>query len=276
MKSRCGGRKRGRPAKLTPEQKREKERLRKAKNRRRIADAQWARVTNSARVIDLAVLHWLDLLDFLVEIGLLDQRNVENVPAIEDAVEDLLNHHLDELRAWREADATGADYIFRLPLSGPGPNFRPSRSGPGTVRFRIDLDDAEAQEIDIDDTRRITERLEGTLFRLYSSIEDWRRPDAYGIAWGSWNHGRGLHAYNPWKPKSEPEPTWTKAEVEEAKRKAMIVSETTLRMSMKDAREALEARERAEARGRTEIRERAERLLSVRRLRERAKGKCPA
>lgn len=203
MKPSDGGRKRGRPRVKTPEQRSEKARLRQARHRRKIADEQFARLTNSARIIELEVLHWLDLLDYLVVMGMLDHRDVENAPAIEDAVADLLNYHLDECRAWQKAAAAGDDFYFRLPLDGPGPNFRPRRSGPGTVRFRVDFDDAEALEIDADDTRKLRERLEDILFKLYSAIEDWRRPDAYGIPWGNIGYGRGLEAFAT-KPRRTP------------------------------------------------------------------------
>ena len=239
-----GGRGRGRPPSLTPEQKREKDRVRQARHRRAAADEEFARLTNSARIIELEVLHWLDLLDFLVTIELLDPRDVENPPAIDDAVANLLNQFLDEVRAWRKADA-------------------------------------------VDDTRKLRIQLEDILFTLYSAIEDWRRPDAYGIPWGNIGYGRGLEAFKTTRRRtpafgfeiddalqadlrgggwgseqpremqlSESEPAWTDAEVEALKKAAIRISETTLRLSRKEAREA---RDREDARARAEIRKRAAR-----------------
>ena len=165
MLSKGGGRKRGRPA-TTPEQKREKARLRQARHRRQVADEQFARLTNSARIIDLEVLHWLDLLDFLVTIKLLDPRNVENAPKIEDAVGELLKRHLNELRAWREeTGGLGSEYFYNM-MMPCGPNFRPRSAESGTVRVRVAIDDAEALEIDIDDARQMKNHLEHVLFRI--------------------------------------------------------------------------------------------------------------
>jgi hypothetical protein len=254
MSSSNGGkRRRGRPVTLTPEQRSERARLRQAGHRRRVADEQWARATNSGR--DLDVLHWLDLLDFLTTIELLDPRNVENVPKIEDAVGELLTRHLNELRAWREEIGLGNSYFYSMEMPPHGPNFRPSSCEPGTVRFWIDADNVEPLEIDADDTRRIKAHLEDVLFRFYSAIEDWRRPDAYGIPWGNIGYGRGLEAFAT-KPRRTPafgcevnpalqaymgrggggreqpgemrllesEPTWTDAEVEALKRSATRIS----------------------------------------------------
>ena len=251
-----GGRKRGRPP-TTPEQRREKARLRQAGHRRRVADEQWARATNSGRYVDLDVPHWLDLLDFLTTIELLDPRNVENAPKIEDAVGELLTRHLNELWAWREEIGLGNSYFYSMEMPPHGPNFRPSSCEPGTVRFWIDADNVEPLEIDADDTRRIKAHLEDVLFRFYSAIEDWRRPDAYGIPWGSVSYGRGLEAFKT-KPRRtpawarevdavlrayldggreqpeemrlpDPETTWTKAEAMEAQRKAIIISRARMR-----------------------------------------------
>src|SRR6478752_1998741 len=110
---------------------------------------------NSGRYVDLDVLHWLDLLDFLATIELLDPRNVENAPKIEDAVGGLLNRHLDELRAWREESGWYSNcnyYFYSMMMPPPGPNFRPSSCEPGTVRFWIDADNVQPLEIDADDT----------------------------------------------------------------------------------------------------------------------------
>lgn len=90
MKSNGGGRKRGRPATSTPDRKRKQGRLRQSRRRRRQADEKWLRGTNSGRIIYLDVLHWLDLLEFLVALKALDPKDAENPPAIEDAVGEAL------------------------------------------------------------------------------------------------------------------------------------------------------------------------------------------
>ena len=281
-----GGRKRGRPTVLTSEQRRERARLRQARRRRQVANEQFARLTNSARRIELEVLHWLDLLDFLVTIELLDPRNVENTPKIEDAVGKLLDRHLSDLRDYREEVGLPNEYFYRMRMP-QGPNFRPSSSGPGTVGFWLDLDVASALDTDIEDTPEIKAHLEDVLFKFYSAIEDWRRPDAYGIPFGNVSYGRGLEAFKT-TPRRTPafgcevndalqaymgrggggseqpremrllksEPTWSDAEVEALKRSAIRISKTTLHLSRKEAREV---REREDARARAEIRERAAR-----------------
>ena len=82
-------RKRGRPRVLTPEQKRENAKRRQRLHRQK-ADREWLRATNSGRIIYLDVLHWLDLIEFLVALRVLDPSGVESPPAIEDAVEEAL------------------------------------------------------------------------------------------------------------------------------------------------------------------------------------------
>ena len=149
------------------------------------------RLTNSGRRVELRIMHWENLVEFLVTVGLLDERNVRNDPKIEEAVGDLLNFHIGELRAFQES----YNYRFQLPLPEPGPNFRPCSSEPRTVGFWTDVDDAEALELEIEDMRGIRDRLEEIVFRFYSAIEDWRRPDSMGIAWGSWNYGRHRDAF---------------------------------------------------------------------------------
>lgn len=181
---------RGRPP-VPPEQKREKAKLRQQRSRRKAAEQQFAEATNGGRRVELCVLHWLDLLDFLVTVDLLDGHDVENVFKIEAAVGSLLNFHLDELRAFRES--IDGSYCIQLPAEQPGPNFRPSSSGPGTVWFWTDRDDAKILELD--DEIQIKERLEDILFRIYSNIEDHRRPDALGIPWGSFSYGRHKYAF---------------------------------------------------------------------------------
>jgi len=97
ISSNSGRPKRGRPRVLTPEQKRENAKRRQRLHRRQKADREWLRATNSGRIIYLDVLHWLDLLEFLVALKVLDSKDVENTPAIEDAVEEALG--LAEIRA---------------------------------------------------------------------------------------------------------------------------------------------------------------------------------
>ena len=74
------------PRVLTPEQKRGNATRRQRVHRRKQADREWSRATNSGRIIYLEVLHWLDLLEFLVALKVLALEDVENPPAIEDAV----------------------------------------------------------------------------------------------------------------------------------------------------------------------------------------------
>jgi hypothetical protein len=229
---------------LTPEQKRERQRLKKARQRTRIADKQWTRLTNSGWLVELEVLHWLDMLDFLVALELLDDKDVENVSAIEEAVEQVLWWHFAEVGACREAKEKGLEYQNQFPFNGPGPNFHPRRSGLGTVRFRVRLEDADVLELEIEDRRGIKERLEQILFRHYADIEILRGPDAYGIAWGSWNYGRGWRSFEKDAPKPEPVPTWTDAEVRERQTKFDRVSKTSLTTSKKEARDIQKKNER--------------------------------
>jgi len=188
MKSRGGGRKRGRPSSQTPKDKREQDRLRQRAWRRKQADKEWERVTNSGRIIYLDVLYWLDLLEFLVALKVLDPKDAENPPAIEDAVGEALG--LAEIRAYREELAASYDFISRYVLRDPDPTFRPTGRDPGMVRFKVTLEVADLLDLEIDDTRGIKQRLEDHLFRLYSNIDSLRHPDKVGIAWGNRNYVR--------------------------------------------------------------------------------------
>src|SRR5262245_7983833 len=118
MSSSNGGRKRGRPTTLTPEQKRENAKRRQRLHRRQKADREWLRVTNGRCIISLEVLHWLDLLEFLVALNDLDPKDVENPPAIEAAAEEALGREFAMIRASREDLATGYDFVSQF-LRGP-------------------------------------------------------------------------------------------------------------------------------------------------------------
>jgi hypothetical protein len=56
---------------------------------------------------------------------LLDPRNVENVPKIEDAVGELLTRHLNELRAWREEIGLGNSYFLQHGDAAARPQLSP-------------------------------------------------------------------------------------------------------------------------------------------------------
>ena len=196
--SNSGRPKRGRPRVLTPEQKRENAKRRQRLHRRQKADREWLRATNSGRIIYLDVLHWLDLLEFLVALKVLDSKDVENTPAIEDAVEEALG--LAEIRVQREELDASYDFVSRLVLGGPDHTFRPTSCDPGTVRFKVTHEVADVLDLEIDDTHRIKQSREDHLFRLYSNINDLRHPDKVGIAWGHRNYGRHLYAFEDVSP----------------------------------------------------------------------------
>jgi hypothetical protein len=192
-----GGGRRGRPAKLTPEQRREKARDRQRLHRQQKAERGWLRATNSGRIIYLEVFHLLDLLEFLVALKVLDSRDVENPRAIEKAVEEALG--LSEIRARREELQADYDFVDRLSPSAD-PTFRPTGCDRGTVRFKVTHEVADVLDLEIDDTRGITQRLEDRLYRLYSNINALRHPDKVGIAWGHRNSGRHLYAFEDVAP----------------------------------------------------------------------------
>ena len=158
------------------------------------------RATNSGRIIYLDVLHWLDLLEFLVALKMLNSEDVQNPPAIEDAVEEALGLELAEIRAHREELHASYDFVSRFRLGRPDPTFRPTSCDPGTVRFKVTHEVADVLDVEIDDTRRIKQRLEDHLFRLYSNINALRHPDKVGIAWGHRNYGRHLYAFEEVSP----------------------------------------------------------------------------
>jgi hypothetical protein len=198
-----GRRKPGRPRVLTPEQKRENAKRRQRLHRRQKADREWLRATNSGRIIYLHVFHWLDLLEFLVALKVLNSEDVQNPPAIEDAVEEALGRELAEIRAHREELNTSYDFVSRHCLGRPDESFRPTARDPGEVRFKVTHEVADVLDLEIDDTRRIKERLEDHLFRLYCSISMLRHPDKVGIAWGHRSYGRHQYAFEEVSPEEK-------------------------------------------------------------------------
>jgi hypothetical protein len=93
MKSSNGGRKRGRPKVLTPEQKLERDRERwrkkKARKRKEAADANWQRGTNFGYFERLWVPHHDELVRALVADGYLHEDDTELAPRVDAAVDEL-------------------------------------------------------------------------------------------------------------------------------------------------------------------------------------------
>jgi hypothetical protein len=92
MSSSNGGeRKRGRPVKLTPEQRLERERERwrrkKARKRKAAQDAAWQRDTNSGYFVQLWVPHYNRLTEALVGDGLLSEADADIAPRVDAAVD---------------------------------------------------------------------------------------------------------------------------------------------------------------------------------------------
>jgi hypothetical protein len=193
-----GGRKRGRPTVRTPEQRRENAKRRQRLHRQQKAHREWLRATDGRCIIRLEVLHWLDLLEFLVALKVLDSKDVENPPAIEAAVGEALD--LAEIRACREELQASYDFVSRYVLSPPDPTFRPTSHDPGAVRFKVTREVAEVLDLESDDTRGIKQRLEDLLFRRYSNISALCHPDKVGIAWGHRNYGRHRYAFEDISP----------------------------------------------------------------------------
>ena len=189
---------RGRPKVLTPAQKRANDARRQRLHRRQNADREWLRATNSGRIIYLDVLHWLDLIEFLVALKVLDPKDVENPPVVEDAVEQAIG--TSQIRAYREESQASYDWVSGLVLRTPDPTFRPTGRDPGTVRFKVTHEVADILDLEIDDTRGIKQRLEDHLFRLYSNIDSLRHPDKVGIAWGHRSYGRHRYAFEEVSP----------------------------------------------------------------------------
>ena len=129
MKSSGGGRKRGRPVVLSPEEKlkRERERWRRKKVRKRkeAADGRWQRGTNFGYFERLWVPHYDELIKVLVAAGLLDENDI-NIPARVDAAVDQF------------FDSNPSDARWDSPWTGlAGRSRKLSRSGSGIVRVRM-------------------------------------------------------------------------------------------------------------------------------------------
>ena len=125
-----GGRKRGRPVTLTPEQRleREKERWRrkKAARRKRDVDAQWERKTNFGYFAKLWVMHPYDLAETLVADGCLHEDDVDIPPRVDAAVDEYFTRAID------------------LQFNESGSRSRKlRRSEPGIVRVRMTQDLAD-------------------------------------------------------------------------------------------------------------------------------------
>jgi hypothetical protein len=131
MKSSGGGRKRGRPVTLTPEQKlqneRERWRRKKARQRKATADAKWQCDNNSGYFVQLWVPHYSELEKALVEDGLLYEDDVDVAPRVDAAVDKFFED---------SPSGQAGGYSF-------GRSRKLSRSGPGTVRIRMTADLAD-------------------------------------------------------------------------------------------------------------------------------------
>jgi hypothetical protein len=95
-----GGRRRGRPVTLSPEQRlanRQRRGRRKQANRRkREADREWLRVTNHSYMDTCSVIHWGQFVDYLIYAGLLKEVDAETPARIEKATDALLEHRVQE------------------------------------------------------------------------------------------------------------------------------------------------------------------------------------
>ena len=98
-----GGRKRGRPVTLTPEQKLERERERwrrkQARKRKAAKDAKWERQTNFGYFVQLWVPHYNRLTKALVGNGYLDAADVDIAPRV-DAAADGVFEDLIKYESW--------------------------------------------------------------------------------------------------------------------------------------------------------------------------------
>src|SRR5262245_11691307 len=130
-----GGRKRGRPITLTPDQKleREQERWRKKKARKRkvVADAKGQRGTQSGYFERLWVPHYEELTKVLVAAGHLHKYDIHIAPRVDAAADNFFEHNPSGER-WSSVYTGDAGGSRRL-----------SRSGPGTVRIRMTADLAD-------------------------------------------------------------------------------------------------------------------------------------
>jgi hypothetical protein len=97
MSSKGGGRKRGRPVILTPEQRLERERERwrrkKARKRKAAKDAAWQRDTNSGYFVQLWVPHYIRLVEALVGLGYLDEADKDIAPRVDAATDEVLKDY---------------------------------------------------------------------------------------------------------------------------------------------------------------------------------------
>ncbi len=82
------GKKRRRPPRMTPEERLERQRdrwrLKKARKRKKDADAAWLR-TNAGYFLDLSVLHFNRLVEVFVEVGLLNEGTAHSKAHIDAA-----------------------------------------------------------------------------------------------------------------------------------------------------------------------------------------------
>ena len=103
MKSSGGGRKRGRPVVLSPEERlrRDRERWRRktATRRKRDADAKWQRGTNSGYFERLWIPHYNELTKVLVVAGLLNEGDADIAARVDAAVDELFKG-LPHERRW--------------------------------------------------------------------------------------------------------------------------------------------------------------------------------
>jgi hypothetical protein len=130
MLSKGGGRKRGRPVILTPEQKlkRERERWRRKKARKRKAahDAAWQRDTNSGYFVQLWVPHYNHLTEALVGAGPLSEADANIAPRVDAAV--------DAVFQWLPDEYYPGRWWSGKTLSRRGPDKQ------GVVRIRMTAD----------------------------------------------------------------------------------------------------------------------------------------
>jgi hypothetical protein len=93
-----GGRKRGRPVTLTPEQRLERERERwhrkKVRQRKAAQDAAWLRDTPSGYFVQLWVPHYTRLVEALVGVGYLDAANKDIAQRVDAAVDEVLKDYV--------------------------------------------------------------------------------------------------------------------------------------------------------------------------------------
>src|SRR5262245_48208458 len=135
MSTSNGGRKRGRPRIYTPEKKleleRERDRFKKARKRKNVADAKWQRGTNFGYFERLWVPHYDELTKVLVAAGHLRKDDIHIAPRVDAAADEFFEHNPSGAR-WSSVCTGSAGRSRRL-----------NHSGPGTVRIRMTDDLAE-------------------------------------------------------------------------------------------------------------------------------------